>query len=104
MLAITSVFSASAAEQDANGITITKIYSYTQFGGGDIQIYVSSPATNCAAGFWLSPHDPGFNSTLNFLLSAFHAKSTLNMIGEDTKLWTGSGTPYCRLIAAGLIQ
>src|SRR5688572_29024779 len=39
--------------------TIVKLYSYTQFGGGDIMVEVSTPATGCAKGFWISAADPG---------------------------------------------
>ena len=95
--------SANAGQQDYQG-KIIKMYAYAQYGGGDIQINVTNPPAKCAGGFWLSPDDAGFDSTLSFLLSGYHAKTKFQLTGDDTHLWGGSGTPYCRLVAVGYVQ
>ncbi len=103
IIGLLMVASVNAAQEDSHG-TITNIYSYTQYGGGDIQIQVSHPSPSCQGGFWLSPDDPGFTSTLSFLLSGYHAGSTFHFSGENTQIWGGSGADYCRLTSVGLRQ
>ncbi|MBL8271999.1 hypothetical protein [Steroidobacter sp.] len=53
---------------------IVKVYSYTQFGGGDIMVEVSTPAAGCTKGFWISATDPGFKVTHVLVLSAYHTQ------------------------------
>lgn len=84
--------------------TIKAIYSYTQFGGGDVMVQVASPPAGCTKGFWLSgPNDPGFKATYALLISAYHAQSTVRIGGDDAQLWSGSGDVYCRLTFAAVI-
>lgn len=91
-----------AAERETIS-TITRIYTYTQFGDGDVMVEVATPAPGCGKGFWLSPNDPGFKVTYALLLSMYHTQSTARVGGEDTQLWSGSGSVYCRMtFAAGI--
>lgn len=83
--------------------TITRIYSYTTFGGGDVMVEVTTPATGCAKGFWLRATDPGFKATFALLISSYHTQSTVRVGGEDTELWTGSGSVYCRMTFAAVL-
>jgi hypothetical protein len=92
-----------AAQEDSHG-RIKNIYTYVQYGGGDIIVQVSNPSPNCGGGFWLSVEDPGFDSTLSFLLSGYHAQSTFHFSGDNTQIWGGSGAKYCRLTSVGLRQ
>lgn len=91
-----------AANQDARDTTILRMTSYVTFGNGDIVILPTVTAPNCDSGFWLSPDDPGFSSTLSVLLSAYHAKSNISLGGDDQQLWAGSSSKFCRLIYAEL--
>lgn len=81
--------------------TITKLYTYTQFGSGDIIVHLASPAAVCTKGFWLSPNDPGFKTAYALLLSAYHAQTPIRISGEDTLIWPGSTDVYCRITFVG---
>jgi hypothetical protein len=88
----------SAAQRNTVETTITKIYTYTQTGGGDVLVVVAHPATDCADGFWLNPTDAGFKSTLSSLLAAHHAGSTVQIFGLDTELWPASSSgAFCKI-------
>jgi hypothetical protein len=100
VLGILLAGASSAAQQNTIETTITKIYTYTQIGGGDVLVLVANPATNCADGFWLSPLDDGFKSTLSSLLAAHRAGSKVQIYGLDTQLWPGSSGAFCRLTLA----
>jgi hypothetical protein len=103
LLATLLVPMVGAAVERETQATIVKLYSYTQFGGGDIMVEVSTPATGCTKGFWVSAADPGYKATYALLLSAYHTQETLRIGGEDTQLWTGSNQVYCRMTFAGLL-
>jgi len=103
LLTMVAINNVHGVEQATPLTTITSIVSYTKFGNGDVRISVANPATNCDAGFWLSPADPGFNANLSVLLSAYHSKSTVTLNGEDTQIWTGSVNKHCRLLFIELI-
>jgi hypothetical protein len=92
----------TAAEREAIG-TVTKLYSYTQFGGGDIMIEVSNPVAGCDRGYWLSPQDLGFKTTYALLLSMYHTQEQVRVGGDDTQLWTGSQHVYCRITFVGAL-
>lgn len=89
------------ADQITSETTISKIYTYTQYGGGDALVIVANPATNCADGFWLAPADAGSKSTLSSLIAAYHARSKVRIVASDTSLWPGSSTgTFCRILSA----
>ena len=100
----TTLFSvlSTAAEREAIG-TVTKLYSYAQYGGGDIMVEVSNPVAGCDRGYWLSPQDPGFKTTYALLLSMYHTQEQVRVGGDDTQLWTGSQHIYCRVTFVGAL-
>ncbi|WP_129777620.1 hypothetical protein [Peristeroidobacter soli] len=84
--------------------TIDRINALLQYGGGDIVIDVDTPVSGCTKGFWMSPSDdPGFKTAYALLLSAYHTQTSVRLQGEDTQLWSGSGSLYCRLTLATLL-
>ena len=83
--------------------TVNGLWTYTQFGGGDVVVVVANPAPGCASGFWFKTSDAGFNGTYAALLSAFHTGTRVQVGGSDTDLWAGSGDTYCRLSYAALV-
>jgi len=104
LVLIAALFSTGTfATEQGTTTTIQKIYSYTQFGGGDVQVLVTLGATNCG-GFWLKPSDPGFKAALSMLLSAYLAKSQVMIYGLDNDLWPGSpsGT-FCHITTVVLV-
>lgn len=82
--------------------TITRLYSYTQFGGGDVVVEFSNVPTQCAQGFWLSASDGGAKNSYALLLSAYHTQAAVRIVAEDTQMWPGSSTSICRILAAAL--
>jgi hypothetical protein len=102
LLLVTTIPLTGLATERETISTITKLYSYTQLGGGDIIVAVADPPTGCPQGFWLSPDDDGFKTTYGVLLSAFHTEATVRISGEDTLLWSGSAGAFCRMTFAGL--
>jgi hypothetical protein len=90
------------ATQQESISTITHLYAYTQYGGGDVVVQVASSAPVCTKGFWLSPDDDGFKSTYALLLSAYHTQSLIRIAGDDTQIWSGSTDVYCRMTFAGM--
>ena len=76
---------------------IDTIGTYSTFGNGDVVFQLDTQTTGCEGGFWLRESDPGFNSNLSLLLSAFHADTTLSLAAHTDQLWTGSATKYCRI-------
>lgn len=82
---------------------ITRIGAYSEYGGGDIVFSVANPIPGCSGGFWLKKTDPGFQATLNTILSAYHARSSVRVYALPDQLWPGSAAPHCRLYAIELI-
>lgn len=74
---------------------IISIHADATYGGGDVVVKVTNPATGCAAGFWLRNSDTGFKYLYAMLLSAYHAGSTVRVSGENSVLWPSSGSQYC---------
>lgn len=82
--------------------TITRLYTYAEFGGGDVMIQVATPPAGCA-GFWLRATDPGFKTVYAALLSAYYAGASLRIGGDDAIPWAGSGSVYCKIDYAVLV-
>lgn len=90
-----------AAVVDAQAGEITSLYTYSEYGGGDVIVTVQLPNGNCAAGYWLRMSDAGAKTMYAQLLSAYHAKARLRIQGHDDQIWGGSGGRYCRIYAVG---
>jgi hypothetical protein len=96
-IATVLAFAATTRAYSSTATTrISNIVSYVDYGGGDVTFGVANPVSSCV-GFWFKKGDPGFQSTLNTILSAYHARSTVVVNFEPSQLWTGSAFNYCRL-------
>ena len=92
---------AIATVVDAQAGEITSLYTYSEYGGGDVIITVQVPHANCAAGYWLRMSDAGAKTMYAQLLSAYHVKARVRVQGHDDQIWGGSGGRYCRIYAVG---
>jgi hypothetical protein len=82
---------------------VTRIGVYAEYGGGDVVFSVANPLPGCEGGFWLKKSDPGFQTTLSTLLSAYHARATVKVYALTDQIWPGSAAPHCRLYAFELL-
>jgi hypothetical protein len=96
-----TAMAAPAATTDNPVGLVTGIFSYTDYGGGDIIIVVQNPPPACQHGFWIRLADPGSKTVFAHVLEAYQAKATLRMGGYDNELWPGSSGKYCRLYFVG---
>lgn len=108
VLAITFVLSFSAFAERVDSVgTIKRLYTYSEQDGfdGDVAIIVSNPVAGCEGGFWLRKSAAeGYKTTLSFLLSAFHADTTVQFGALNNELWPGSGAKFCRLDQVSLLK
>ena len=92
------VICTNAVGAEVYNTTITNMITYTKFGGGDVIVKVATSHPNgCEGGFWLDKDAPGFQATLTFLLSAFHANSKISISVIPSEIWDGSGAKYCKI-------
>src|SRR5689334_3253368 len=77
-------------------VTISSIYMYSEFGGGDVAFTVSSPPPGCD-GLWLRPSDPGFKTLYAMVVTAYTTKQPLQVGGIDDSIWNGSNSRFCRV-------
>jgi hypothetical protein len=80
-----------------SGITrVTGVSSYTQ-NNGDVIFRIESPIAACDGGYWLSKSDAGFNANLAMVMSAYNAKSPIQVYGLSDQIWNGSASKFCKL-------
>jgi hypothetical protein len=77
--------------------TVTHINTYPEFGGGDFVFRLSSYVAGCESGYWLSPSQPGFKTSVAFVLQARAAGESISVGGNNAVVWTGSATSYCKV-------
>jgi hypothetical protein len=76
---------------------VSFVYSYSEFGGGDVVFRLDTTLTGCEAGFWLRPTDPGFQRNVAMLMSAQLARRAISVHAYDDQIWSGSVSKYCRV-------
>jgi hypothetical protein len=74
---------------------IEKLYTFAQFGTGDVAFTLSSPNAVCTAGYWVRMTDPGAKAIVAQLLSAYHAQKAVTVGAYDNQIWAGSASPFC---------
>jgi hypothetical protein len=77
------------------------VWTYTDYGTGDVVIVVQNPPAGCVDGFWLRMTDVGAKTVYANLLAAYYTKTRLRIDGYDNQLWAGSTGQYCRIYAVG---
>jgi hypothetical protein len=99
--ALTLMAAQSHAAQVSSNATIVRMVSYSNFGGGDVVVFVSSTPATCSAGYWVSPSQPGYKTIVAHLMSAKATGETLIFWGDDAQRWPGSSGDYCRIESVG---
>jgi uncharacterized protein YraI len=98
--------SANAAIVDTGSGTptaITSLYTYSDYGGGDVIFSIATTLVGCEGGFWLRPTDAGFERNLSLAMSAKLTGKSVRISAYNDSLWSGSGTKYCRLHSIGIL-
>lgn len=88
---------AKTAEAPGAATKVTDVYTHTDYGGGDVVIKLAWHHPNCSGGYWISPSQPGFDSTLSALLYSLATGTEVLILGLDHDLWPGSGEAYCKI-------
>jgi hypothetical protein len=86
---------------------ITRLYTYSeQFGfDGDVAIIVNNSVPGCEGGFWLrKASTEGYKNTFAFLLSAFHANTTVQFGALTNEPWAGATNKFCRIDQISLLK
>jgi hypothetical protein len=81
---------------------ISAVYSYNQYGNGDVVFKINNPVPDCIDGYWLTKTDAGFQANMATILLAFQANTSILVHGAPTQLWSGSTGKYCKLYAIWL--
>jgi hypothetical protein len=76
---------------------LTELWTYSDYGAGDVVVSVQSPLPTCQHGFWLRMTDVGAKTVFAQLLAAFHTKTSLRVYAYDDQIWAGSSGRYCRI-------
>jgi hypothetical protein len=80
--------------------SVTVILTYTDFGNGDFVFRISNQPAGCS-GFWISPQQPGYKTSVAYVLQA-RASGELVLVGADNaQLWTGSSGQWCKVDYVG---
>jgi hypothetical protein len=94
-------FAAHATITDNPVGLVNGIYTYTDYGTGDVIVVVQSPPAACQNGFWIRMTDAGAKTVYAQVLAAYYTKTPLRMGGYDDQMWAGSTGKYCRLYFTG---
>jgi hypothetical protein len=94
------IFSMASNAAYVQGINTT-IKSVSAYGSGlvtgDIRITVHDAVVGCEAGYYVKSDNPGKDSILSLVLSAYHSKTVLKINALDAPRWNGSGANYCEV-------
>jgi hypothetical protein len=82
----------------ANIGTLTRMWVHSTYGNGDVWFVGATGSGSCAA-FWLRASDLGMKNLYTVLLAARAAGRPVVVYAHDDQLWSGSGTPSCRVEA-----
>ena len=74
LLVLLPCLSFASIEHSAQS-TVSKIYSYSTYGSGDVVVQLASNGASCNGGYWLKKADPGFQANFSMLMAAYHAGS-----------------------------
>jgi hypothetical protein len=95
-----ALVAANATQINGSVGRATGIWTYSDYGNGDVVLTVQNPLPTCQDGFWIRMTDPGAKMLSAQLLSAFHAGTQLHIWANDHEMWTGSAGHYCRIYMA----
>jgi hypothetical protein len=86
-----------AAEVTAAVGRIVHLYTFTDFGNGDVVFATQSVPPTCQDGFWVRMTDPGAKTAVAQIMAAFHSGAALNIWASDSDIWSGSSGRFCRV-------
>lgn len=88
---------ASAAVVSAGSSTIGSIETYTEFGGGDaiVHLTTNSLQASCPYGFWIRGTDAGAKSALAQIIAAHTAGGSVVIYADTSTIWSGAGSAAC---------
>ena len=98
VLALASAI-ANAAVVVSTG-TVSQLFTYQDFGGGDVVFRLSTQPSGCY-GFWLAPSQPGFKTTVAFIMKAQTTGESIQVGGDNAQIWNGSASPFCKVDFVG---
>lgn len=85
--------------------TIKRFISYSDYGSGDVFVSLENNGSICNYGYYLNKENQGFEANYSMLLSAYHANSSVKLIGLDTdEKWQGSSATVCQLYSVELAK
>ncbi|BFM10145.1 hypothetical protein R50072_02980 [Simiduia litorea] len=87
----------SAANETSPRSKILRITSYAKFGNGDVYVKLEESSTVCAHGYFLNRDSVGFETSISMLISAYHAGSSVLIVGDEQRMWSGSSNPVCEI-------
>ena len=85
--------------------SIKSVYTYSDFGTGDMTFQVTSPLATCPDGFWIRMTDAGAKTLVAEVLMAVSASMPISAWGYDdaANAWSGSSGHYCRLYVLSFV-
>jgi hypothetical protein len=80
---------------------IQTLWTYSDFGTGDVVFTPQSPLSSCPNGFWIRMTDAVAKSVYAQVLAAYHAQTVLVVYAYDDSIWSGSSGIFCRVHGVG---
>jgi hypothetical protein len=87
---------ASAAVVYTSG-TVISMHTYPDFGSGDFIFRLSTHIGGCEGGFWISPSQPGFKTTVAAVMLARTTGESITVGGDNAQIWNGSASAFCKV-------
>jgi hypothetical protein len=86
-----------SAIEASGSYNVLRIDSYSEYGGGDVVVKLTTHTANCSHGYWLKKNDPGFQANFSMVLAAYQAKNKIKLIAHTDQLWPGTGGKVCHV-------
>lgn len=90
-------FSAQAIQVDTGATTIKMVNSFSNYGAGDVIFSTANSGTTECPVFWITKTDPGFQANLSMIIAAYHAKTSVTVVGITDFPWSGTTEKSCKL-------
>ena len=88
-----------AAEESSYNSELNQLFTYSDFGGGDIVFTLKdkAQAQECY-GYWVPKSSPNSDVLASQLLAVQFAKAKIRAIGDTSTSWGGSSNKYCKVV------
>lgn len=81
---------------------VSRASVYSEFGNGDFIFRIVDQPAACF-GFWVRRSDPGAADIKAIVLAALQSGARVSIYAHTNELWSGSGSPYCRIYNVDMI-